>query len=305
MAKKISVIIPNFNGHNLLLENLPKVLETCKKCEIIIVDDKSTDNSVQEIKTKFPRVKILENKKNSGFAFSVNRGIKNAKGDLVLLLNSDVSPRKGFLEPALEYFKSDKKVFAVALTDYSHENGKIVKRGKGKAKFKKGFLNHFAAKIEKGQTLWVSGGSGLFDKEKLIKIGLFDTAFAPFYWEDIDLSYRARKKGFIIFFEPDSKVDHFHEEGAIKKTYTSSIIKRSAYKNQFLFVWKNISDTSLIINHIIWFPYHILKSLLKLDVDFFIGFFWALSKLPKIMTNFQDTQISDKLSDKEILKQFE
>ncbi len=209
MAQKISVVIPNYNGANLLSKNLPQVLKNCPGCQIIVVDDASTDNSTAILKEKFKNIKLLINPKNIGFSGTVNRGIKNSNGDLVLLLNSDVSPRAGFLKPALDRFK-DKRVFAVALNDYSREAGKIIERGKGGANFKKGFLNHFAAKIEEGETFWVSGGSGLFIRKILNRLGGFDPVYSPFYWEDIDLSFMARQKGDTFVFEPASKVEHYH-----------------------------------------------------------------------------------------------
>src|SRR3990167_7033877 len=122
MAKKVSVIIPNYNGEELLSHNLPNVIKFCKACEIIVVDDASSDGSVKLIKESHKNIKLIKNSKNLGFARSINKGVENASGDLVLLLNSDVLPREDFLDPALKQFK-DTNLCAVALADYSHENG--------------------------------------------------------------------------------------------------------------------------------------------------------------------------------------
>lgn len=166
MAKKISVIIPNYNGKDLLERNLPSVINNCAGCETILIDDASRDKSVSLVKRKFRQVKVIENKKNLGFARSVNIAVEKSKGDLILLLNTDVSPRKNFLDIAVKHFK-DKDLFAIALADFSHENGKVIKRGRGGANFKKGFVNHFKLESILQDTLWVSGGSGLFDKKKI------------------------------------------------------------------------------------------------------------------------------------------
>lgn len=303
MAKKISVIIPNFNGEDLLKKNLPQVIKSCPDCEVIVVDDKSTDNSASLIKKKFKDVILIENAKNEGFAKSVNTGVRESKGDLVLLLNSDVSPREDFLDKAIKHF-NNRHLFAVGLADFSHENGKIVKRGRGGAIFKNGFVNHFMLPSIKGKTLWVSGGSGLFDKEKFVALGGFDPIYAPFYWEDIDLSFRTWRAGFKCIFEPESKVDHFHEKGAIKKKYSEFYVKTVSYKNQFLFVWKNIDDYFLIAQHILWQPYHFIKAVINVDLAFFAGFFWALLKLPSLIFNYEPSTINYKLPDKEVLKKF-
>lgn len=305
MEEKVSVIIPNYNGRQLLEKNLPDVIENCPESEIIVVDDASTDDSTSFIKKNFKKVKLLVNSKNVGFSKTVNQGVENAKSKYVLLLNSDVSPRKDFLKNAIETFsKEAEKTFAVGLADYSHEGSKIVVRGRGGAIFKRGFINHFTLPPKSGETLWVSGGSSLIDRRKYLELGGFDPIFAPFYWEDIDLSYRARKKGYLCFFSENSKVDHYHEEGAIKKTKTEFFIKSTSYKNQFLFVWKNIEDYWLVTLHLLWLPYHLTKALISGNTAFFAGFLWALTKIPQLVlsSNFEAHSL---LSDKEVLKQFE
>jgi GT2 family glycosyltransferase len=302
MAKKVSVVIPNYNGKELLEKNLPTVVKTCKVCELIVVDDASTDGSAKFLRDNFKHIKVIEQKQNKGFASTANLGAKHSQGDLILFLNSDVSPREGFLQKALAHFKND-NTFAVGLADVSHEGAKTVIRGKGGAKFKKGFLLHFAVDPQRGESLWVSGGSSLIDRKKFNEIGGFDTIFAPFYWEDIDLCYRARKRGYICLFEPEAKVDHYHDEGAIKKHFSASKIKTSSYKNQFIFVWKNISDPYLIIQHLLWLPFHVAQAVLTFDKQFLAGFFWAILQVPAIILSSEPSFA--KLSDKEVLKGFE
>lgn len=302
MAQKISVVIPNYNGSVLLKKNTPQVVKICKDAEIIIVDDASKDDSVEIIKKNFPQVKLIKQAKNGGFAHSVNTGVKAATADLVLLLNSDVSPRLGFLEPLQKHFKN-KNTFAVGLADYSHENGKVVVRGRGGAKFSRGFLAHFKAENKAGESLWVSGGSSLIDKNKFLELGGFDEAFAPFYWEDIDLCYRARKKGYICIYEPASCVDHYHEEGAIKSNFKNFYIKSISYRNQIIFVWKNISDLNFIAAHIAYLPYHIAKAIITADAAFLYGFLLAVFKIPQLILQGEYND-ENKLSDTEVLKNF-
>lgn len=301
MEEKISVVIPNFNGAKILTKNLPEVLKIFPKSEILIVDDASTDDSVDLVQNKFKKIKLIKNKKNLGFSRSVNRGVDESSSKYVVLLNSDVSPKKIDLKILMKHF-SNPSTFAVGFLDISYEEGKRVKRGRGGAAFKKGFLSHFALKPEAAETFWVSGGSGIFDREKFLELSGFDPVYAPFYWEDIDLSYRASKKGYKVYFEPGAQVDHFHEEGAIKKTNSESFIKKVSYKNQFLFVWKNICDPYLILLHLIWLPYHFVKAAASLDFDFFYGFIWALVKLPSITFSIDSTH--DLISDRQLLSKF-
>lgn len=301
--EKVSVVIPNYNGADLLLKNLPNVIKYCPHSEIIVVDDASTDNSVSVVHRKFRnKVKLVKLKKNSGFASAANTGVEKAHNEIVLLLNSDVSPRKNFLNPALKYFR-DKSMFSVGLEDESHEQGRIIPKGRGGAKFRKGFVEHFAAVPERGITFWTSGGSALVNRSKLLKLGGFDTIYKPFYWEDIDLGFRAWRSGYRCYFEPLSKVDHFHEEGIILKTTSNFRIRVISHKNQFLFVWKNISDYYLSAMHILWLPYHLLRALIRMDAAFFLGLILAITSLPKlIMTITYDKYI---ISEKEIFSKFE
>src|SRR5690348_5169505 len=109
----ISVVIPNYNGEELLKKNLPQVVEESKKYhgekEIILVDDASEDDSLAflhtfMLHTKSVPIHILQNKRNKGFSSTVNKGVMLAKGDILVLLNTDVSPQEDFLNPLLEHF---------------------------------------------------------------------------------------------------------------------------------------------------------------------------------------------------------
>jgi O-antigen biosynthesis protein len=278
----ISIVIPNYNGEKILEKNLPKVLIAAGDAEIIVVDDASVDKSLEKLETFGERIKIVKNKKNLGFSSTVNKGVKEANGEVVVLLNTDVIPEKGFLIPLLAHFKDD-KVFAVGCMDKSVENNKIVFRGRGVGKWDKGFLIHSRGEVNRASTFWVAGGSGAFKKNIWDKLGGLNSLYDPFYWEDIDLSFRAVKSGYKILFEPKSVVIHEHEKGTIKNIYSDSEVKAIAYRNQFIFVWKNITDLVLELNHLFWLPYHVLSALFRGDAVFIKGLLGAFILLPKII----------------------
>lgn len=299
----ISVIIPNYNGQDLLKKNLPKVLATLGDMELIVVDDASVDSSLKLLDSFKDKIKIIKNEKNLGFSSTVNRGVKEAKGEIIILLNTDVVPEKGFLIPLLSHFK-DESIFAVGCMDKSVENGKIILRGRGIGSWKRGFLVHSRGEVDKKDTLWVAGGSGAFRKSTWEKLGGFNEMYSPFYWEDIDLSYRALKCGYKIMFEPKSIVVHEHEEGAIKSTYSNSKIKTVAYRNQFIFVWKNVSDLDLILSHFFWLPYHFIKAFVGGDISFFKGFFSAFVLLSEIIKYRLEDQEQFKRKDEQVVAAF-
>src|SRR5581483_4711444 len=123
---KIDIIIPNFNGLELLEKNLPLLLKKTEKnkgIHITVIDDCSTDSSVEFLKKNEPKIKVIRNEKNIGFAKSVNKAVSQSEGEIVILLNSDVYPKNDFIEPLISHF-ADPSVFAVGCLDKNLENGK-------------------------------------------------------------------------------------------------------------------------------------------------------------------------------------
>lgn len=307
---KISIIIPNYNGEKILEKNLSRVLNSIENrkedIELIISDDFSADNSVEIIEKFIEKnreskveIKLLKKTTNGGFSSNVNYGVKHATGEILVLLNTDVIPAKNFLDPLLEHF-NDNKVFAVGCMDESVEGEKIILRGRGKGYWRRGFLIHSAADVNgESNTLWVSGGSGAFKKEIWDKMGGLDNLMNPFYWEDIDLSYRALKSGYKCIFDKKSIVRHEHEKGSIKTKFTNNQVKKTAFRNQFIFVWKN-SDLRTVFIHVFWLPYSLLYALFK-DRLMVSGFFKALLILPKVISERKKVQKMFILNDKNVV----
>lgn len=255
---KTSIIIPAYNTDWLLEKNLPVILKAYhnKKnniLEIIVVDDGSADNSYSLVKNKFPEVKIIKHKINRGFSSAVNTGARLAKGEYLCLLNSDVLPEENFLESVYPIFENS-KVFAVSLNEvgvYSWTKGV----------FRNGFIEHETGAKSDGlhNTFWVSGGSGIFKRKIWMDIGgLDEKLLSPFYWEDIDICYRALKRGYKLFWDPDAKVVHKHETtmSLLPKIYVERIRER----NQLLFVWKNLTSRPMFRKHIVGLLQRILHS---------------------------------------------
>lgn len=285
MSIKVSIVLPNYNGKKLLEKNLPSVLRACRGEELIVVDDASTDDSVDFIKKNYPQIKLVVHQKNQRFAATCNSGVKAAKGEVVILLNSDVVPEVDFLKPLISHFDNP-QVFAVGCQEKDIQNGKIIFSGRAEARFERGFLVHWRAKDQnKTDTFWAAGGSMAVNQEKWLKLGGMDILFRPAYWEDIDLSWRARQKGWKILFEPQSIVVHHHETTNIPY-FGKKQLKIYSYKNQFLFIWKN-GDIKTLISHLFWLPYHLLKAIITGDCLFFKGFVAALGQLPEVLVKYR------------------
>jgi len=295
----VSIVIPNWNGVYLMEKHLNGVIAAAPDAEIIIADDMSSDGSVDYIQTNFPRVIVVEGKKREGFAANVNRGVDKATGEIVVLLNTDVEPEKGFLKPLLTHF-DDNDVFAVGCLEKSWENGKTILRGRGLAHWNRGFYVHTRGEVDKTDTAWVSGGSGAFRRSMWQALNGMDTLFNPFYWEDIDLSYRARKAGWKVLFEPKSIVGHFHEEGKIVREYTGADIRRISYRNQFIFIWKNVTDTSILCAHIFWTPIRLLQALFRKDYLMIQGYVLAVFRYPLVLVKRRMQTTLWKIADRQL-----
>ncbi len=289
---KVSIVIPNWNGQEKLRKNLPEVLKVNGVDEIIVVDDASSDNSVQIVETEFPKVKLVKRKENGGFATAVNTGFNSASGDLVFLLNSDAVPEKDCVEKVLTHFKKA-QVFSVGFNAGGTWSW---------AEFKDGFFWHKqsekAAK-EVHETLWASGGSSVFRKDVFKELGGMDELMNPFYEEDVDLGYRARKRGYINLWDPEAKVEHYKQKGVIAENFTKEYVSKIAQRNQLIFIWKNIHDSQMINAHIT-----ALIKMLITHPKYWRIFLSALVKLPKVLEKRKIEKQKAKLTDKEILNQF-
>lgn len=292
----VSIVIPNFNGEELLKINLPiikKVMENPvnKISEVIIVDDGSKDGSIEFIRNNYPKIILVCYKKNRGFSSAVNVGIKLSKGNLIVLLNNDVKPQENFLGGIFKYF-SDKRLFAVSF----HEKG----YGWAWGKFQDGFIIYEPGKESKEyhSTFWVSGGSGIFRREILFKLGLFDERlFSPFYWEDLDLSYRALKHGYKILWIPEAEVVHNHESTV--KQISENYRWRIQERNQLLFIWKNISSKNMLKKHFLGLFSRITK-----HPGYFLIFLMAISKLLYIIRVRKKLAREERVSDEAIFASF-
>lgn len=293
--KKISIVIPTWNGSTLLSKNLQKVIDASKEAfEIIIVDDGSKDDTADLIRKRFKddRVKLVTHTKNRGFAVSVNTGFRYAKGDLVCLLNNDVIPADGYLKKAVRYF-NDKKCFGVVL----HEKG----YGPATAIFD-GYLKHssYSESKDRDVSLWVSGGSSIIDRKKYWEVGgMDDKLFSPFYWEDVDLGYGAWKFGYKIYWSKESIVEHKHESTINSTNFRTKYVSRIKERNQLLFIWKNIVSKKMLTEHFVWISKRCLfhPGYLRIVI-------MALTKLPQVIKSRKIRIKNSRVSDEAIFNIF-
>jgi GT2 family glycosyltransferase len=289
MRPNISVVIPTFNGLSLLKKHLPDVLAVLQKDdEVIVVEDAGTDETpawceTQNTKLASEKISIrcVKHEKNQRFAAAVNTGVAHASHNYVFLLNNDVSPLDQKSVQLLLRWFVDPKMFAVGCAEVQNRKADAHVSGRGTGGWQRGLAVHWYDPNQSlSNTLWTSGGSMFFDKKKFIELGGFDTLYTPAYEEDRDLSYRALKHGWKVAFDPEVIVHHQHES-TNKDVFGQRLMADVSWKNQYLFVWKNITDRNLLISHLLWLPYHLLISGQRSEGSSVRGFVRALHQLPQ------------------------
>lgn len=256
MWAEVTVVIPNFNGAGFILESLQAVKEAADRypgeVHIIVVDDGSTDNSVAAIGERHANVEIVAKSVNAGFAQAVKTGMQAAKTEWVVLLNSDVYPDDGFLQPLMRWVGRD-DLFAVGCrverSDGTVEKISWVRRELrwGALVTKPWLMEEYDGLLERDQaafTLFASGGSMLVDRHKFLEIGGFLPFFEPFYYEDVDLGIRAWRRGWQILAEPASRV--VHDSGqTIDKVNRASRVDRIRKRNKLYVDWLHLDGPTL------------------------------------------------------------
>ena len=250
-----SVVIPNWNGRDLLEKYLPSVIEALagnSKNEIVVVDNGSQDGSAELVRQLFPSVRVLALKQNLGFGGGSNEGFRAAKNDVVVLLNSDMRVQPDFLAPLLEGF-TDEKVFAASCQIFFSDSSKLREEtGLTQGCWENGGLrvrHRIDAAIARPfPCFYGGGGSCAFDRGKFLELGGFDEIFRPFYLEDTDLGYQAWKRGWKVLYQPASIVYHEHR-GTIGKKFSAAQIDAVLKKNFILFCWKNIHEWRRLWSH--------------------------------------------------------
>jgi len=296
-----SVVIPVYKNTEMVIRNLKHNKPFFKNCEVILVDDASGNDMVPQLKEHFPEMTIIENKVNKGFGPTVNAGVRVATADYLILLGSDVRLKEPFSATSIKEFETHPDLFALSFMQKERDGSSI---GKNTLFFKKGMPHHRKIDdLHAGENAWADGGSSIVRKSMYEKLGGFNELFAPFYWEDIDLSYRAYSRGWYVMFDPKLFVEH-HHESTIGSLFTKKHITTIAYRNHLLFTWLNITCLSLWIQHLMYLPYHLMLFVIRGECAFLNGFLKAFLLIPRVVRYRLDKQAYEVVIDTAIFDRF-
>jgi GT2 family glycosyltransferase len=223
----VSLVILSYNKRDLTSSCLNSIFKhiPANECEVIVVDNASSDDSVEYIKKHFPKVKLIENKKNSGFAGGCNIGAKHAKGDYILFLNNDAELSSDPLPKMTEVFENNSDAGIVGGLLVNHKGSLQRSFGSFYTVLNVAYLlfagENGELKRFKSQAVtstdWVSGGFMLVKRSVFEKMKGFNESYFM-YIEDMDLCYRIKKEGFEVYTTPYVKVKHLGQ-GSTNKAF--------------------------------------------------------------------------------------
>lgn len=272
---KLSVIIVNYNVKYFLEQCLLSVFKALDEIEgeVIVVDNNSVDGSVEMLKKKFPLIHLIANNSNEGFSKANNKGIRQSKGEYVLLLNPDTVVEEDTFRKVLKFMDehADAGALGVKMIDGSGKFlpeskrglptpavafykisglAKLFPRSRSFGKYHLSFLN--PDEINRVDVL--SGACMFIRKSALEKSGLLDEDYFM-YGEDIDLSYRIQKAGFHNYYFPQTRIIHYKGEST-KKSSVNYVFM--FYRAMIVFARKHFSSGnafwfSFLINSAIYF----------------------------------------------------
>lgn len=266
----ITVIIPTWNRRTLLKECLGSLSRQTTSCSVTVVDNGSTDGTVQMVQESFSQFECLGLGKNFGFAKAVNLGIEAAETRYIALLNNDTTVDPRWIEVGLGAFENhpDYWFFAskmVNMKDRTRLDSAGDCYGRTGLAYKRGFGEPLEGYSKPEPVLGASAGAAFYRKELFGRIGLFDEDYF-LYLEDVDLSLRAQLHGFRCLYLPDAIV--YHLEGASDPEHSETTPKPPGHgfysRNRVFWITRNrwqLMVTYQPLRHLPWLLWGWLRSL--------------------------------------------
>ncbi|UQB69476.1 glycosyltransferase family 2 protein [Epilithonimonas zeae] len=245
----VAIAILNWNGKSWLEKFLPSVIEHSQEAEIYVIDNASTDDSIQFLTSNFPSIKIIQNQSNSGFAKGYNEGLKSIKADIYCLLNSDVEVTENWISPITKLFFEDQNIAAIQpkILDYNQKN-KFEFAGAGG-----GLIDNLGYPYCRGRVFddietdngqyddeteifWASGCSLFIRSEDFWNMNGFDERFFA-HQEEIDLCWRLKNAGRKIYYTGKSIVYHVGGGTLNKQNHRKTFLN---FRNNLTMLVKNL-----------------------------------------------------------------
>ncbi len=294
------LIVLNYNRVDLLGRFLPSVIQSARasrhSCRVTLLDNASTDGSAEFVRKNFPEVDVFTASKNKVLC-SYNEIAPQCREDVLVFLNNDIETEPEFVDPLLVPFEERKDVFFVS----THGDCSIPVLNWGM--ISPSLSDPDAKRRIERPGFSFSAGVGAFDRQKFLEIGGYDELYLPGYYEDVDLCFRAWKRGWKGIYEPASKKKHLGA-ASFKQKYGDAFIQRTAFRNGILFTVKNISDPGLWLRFILLLILRLLTAWARGHWFVYAGFWNAIPRIPAALKSRKKNQGSAPLTDREALQMF-
>ena len=236
--QSVCVAILNYNGIRHLEHLLPSLREACERspipASVVVLDNQSTGGDEDWIQRHHPEARCIVAPKND-FFYSYNWLLAELDEDVVILLNNDIRVRSDFIGPLLRHLESA-DVFAASASCLDWD-GSAISSGPAELRHKNGFYSwpYNIRRQETSHTFFCSGACMAVDRKKFLELGGFSPLFYPAYCEDLEICFRAWRRGWRCVYEPASVV--WHRESASWTAVKKSKPERLTLRNSFLFQW--------------------------------------------------------------------
>lgn len=246
---KTAVVLLNWNGAALLEKFLQQVIDYSHDCDVIVVDNGSTDNSVSFLKEKFSGVKLIELSKNFGFAGGYNEALKQISAEYFILLNTDVEVTPGWIKPVIDFLDSNHGVAACQPKIKSHTDRNLFEHAGGAG----GFIDRLGYPFCRGrlfntleedkhqydsavEIFWATGACLFIRSNIFFAMQGFDDKFFA-HMEEIDLCWRIKRAGYKIYCIPQSTVYHVGGGTLPKRNPHKTYLN---FRNNLMMMHKNL-----------------------------------------------------------------
>jgi GT2 family glycosyltransferase len=287
-ADRTLILVLNYNGRGLLGDCLPSVVEAAARspvaCEVGVVDNGSTDGSLELLARDWPGVKVWR-EPNRGLA-SFNAVLARLTEPVVLLLNNDVKLAPGAVGPLVEAVAGRPDALFAAPQCWTFD-GRVYEGMRTRVRTRFGLVQGMCrvpgheALVDRPDLTAAAGPVLAVDRRKFLALGGYDPVFLPGRVEDLDLGFRGWMAGWKGYYEPRSVAYH-RGFGSFGPAFGRTGCDRLALRNSLIFAWKNLSGRRLA-GHLAWLPVRLAHALVRGQTGFAVALAGAAARLGPVL----------------------